>query len=188
MTNEQRQEKKAFLLQTIDASDVLYMYGVKITRNRCRGFCHNGNDPDSVKVFRNGIQCFVCGARMDIFNIVRYFEHCDYMTAFNILGGSDEIDEKTKKIMAESKKKRDAEIEESRKRTEKIQTITSKINMYNWFFKQLKPMSDEWCYCKDRWFRWMYLFEYYTEKYAEEDKEKERKKNAKQRKGVRNVY
>jgi len=163
MTNEQIQERKAYLIQTIDARDVLSRYGVKISKSRCRGFCHKGNDPDSIKIFKNGTQCFVCGTRMDVFKIVQHFENCDFWTAFQILGGTDCVDEKTERIMAESRRKRDMEIEFERKRKEKVKIICGKINLYNRLIRENKPLSDEWCFCQNRWFYWMYLFEYFTE-------------------------
>lgn len=161
MTKQQIQERKAYLIQTIDARDVLARYGVKIIRLRCKCPFHSGKDYNA-KVFHNGILCFVCGTSFDIFQIVQHFEHCDFWTAFQILGGTDCIDEKTERIMAEAKKKCDAEIEFDRKRKEKIAYIVSKINMCERLKKQTEPLSEEWCYVYNRWFYWMYLFEYFT--------------------------
>jgi len=164
MTKEQIQERKSYLIQTIDARNLLSRYGVKIVRNRCKGFCHGGNDSDSVKVFRDGVQCFVCGARMDIFQIVQHFEHCDYWTAFQILGGTDEMDEKTRKKMEVERIKRDKIVAAEKRNKEIRKEIVAKILLYKRLAKKYDPMSEEWCFCKNRIFYWEYLFEYYSEK------------------------
>ena len=161
MTKEQINERKAYLISTVDAKDILSRYGIKINHGRCKGFCHNGKDYN-LKVFRDGTQCFVCGKKMDIFEIVQHFEHCNYWTAFQILGGTDEVDEKTERIMRETNIRKQQIIDRERKRKEKVKIIVDKINLYSRLLKDQEPLSEEWCFCYNRWFYWMYLFEYFT--------------------------
>jgi len=169
MTKEDIQNKKAYLIATTNAKNILFRYGVKIKGNRCRSFCHNSKDYDT-KVFHNGIQCFSCGSRMDIFEIVQHFEHCDFWTSFQILGGTDEIDEKTKKKMEEVRLQQEREILLSRNRKQKIAIIVKKLQLFNKLAKEYEPknqdeeFSEEWCFLKNMIFYWEYLFEYYTEK------------------------
>lgn len=162
MTKHEIQEKKLYLIQTINAKDILSRYGVKVSHNRSKGFCHGGKD-ENVKVFPDGTQCFVCHKRMDIFDIVRHFERCDFWTAFQILGGTNEMDEKTKQIMEQTRIRNQQIIDLERKKKEKIKIICKKINIYNKLLKEHEPLSEEWCFCYNRWWYWMYLFECYTE-------------------------
>lgn len=163
MTKQEIQDRKVYILRNTNAKDILFRYGVTVKNNRCKGFCHNGKDYN-VKVFHNGTQCFVCGKSMDVFRIVQHFENCDYWTSFQILGGTDEIDEKAKEKMRLNKIENDKIIAAEKKRKEKIKFIVEKINLYQKLEKQYDPLSDEWCFCKNRLFYWLYLFEHFTEK------------------------
>ena len=163
MTKEEIENKKAYLIQTVDARDILVRYGIRINNNRCKGFCHNGKDYN-VKVFRNGTQCFVCGKSMDIFDIVQHFEHCNFWTAFQILGGTDEVDKKTEELIQKARIEKEKQIQAEKKKKEKIAKIIRMINGYSKLLKQCDPLSDEWCYCYNRWQYWIYLLEYFTEK------------------------
>ena len=40
---------------------------------------------------------------MDIFDIVQHFEHCNFWTAFQILGGTDEVDKKTEELIQKAR-------------------------------------------------------------------------------------
>ena len=164
MTNEEFDERKLYLKQTIKVKDVLFRYGIKVERNRCRGFCHNGKSQDTLKVFDDGVQCFAgCGC-MDIFQIVQHFEHCDFMTAFRILGGEEEsLDENTKRKMAAEREKEKHRIERERKRKEKIKHICKVIDLYQTLELEHEPLSDEWCYCKNKLCYWIYLLDYYLD-------------------------
>lgn len=163
MNKDEIKERKLYLIQTINAKDILFRYGVKILDNRCKCFFHGGKDYNA-KVFRNGITCFVCNKSFDIFDIVRHFEYCDFWTAFQILGGTEEIDEKTKQKMEIERKKHEQMMLLEKKRKEKIRQICKKINLYQGLIIHTDPLSDEWCYCVNKIQYWMYLFEYFTEK------------------------
>lgn len=164
MTNEEFDERKLYLKQTIKAKDVLFRYGIRVdSRNRCRGFCHNGKSQDTLKVFDDGVQCFAGCGSMDIFQIVIFFEHCDFPTALKILGGDEEFDENTKRKMAAECEKEKNRIERERKRKEKIKHICKVIDLYQTLELQHEPLSDEWCYCKNKLCYWIYLLDYYLE-------------------------
>lgn len=158
MTKQQIQAKKEYLIQTVNAKDVLVRYGVRINNNRCKGFCHNGKDLN-VKVFGNGTQCFVCNKSMDIFDIVQHFENCNFWTAFKILGGTDDIDEKTERIMREARKKRELEVLAEKKRKEEVAKIIKMSNEYKRLLENCYPLSNDWCYYYKEWQYWMRLYE-----------------------------
>lgn len=161
MTRQEVSEKKIYLKQTIDCKDVLARYGVKIRGGRCVGFCHNGKDLN-VKVFRDGIQCFVCGKRMDIFEIVQHFENCDFWTAFQILGGTDNIDNSTKEKIRLAAIKREQERLKEEKQKQTIAYINAKINEYRRLLSYCEPLSSEFAYCYKKWQYCLYLNEYFT--------------------------
>lgn len=163
MTKEEIKERKLYLISTTNARDILFRYNVKIIGNRCKCFFHGGKDYNA-KVFHNGISCFVCNTSFDIFQIVQHFERCDFWTAFQILGGTDEIDESTKEKMRLNKIENDRLDAAEKKQKDIKRRIVEKINLYQKLEKQCEPMSDEWCFCKNRLFYWLYLFEHFTEK------------------------
>lgn len=94
--------------------EVVRQYGIEINR---AGFCrcpfHNERTA-SMKIYAQSFYCFGCGAGGDVIDFVRLYEHCDFKTAFRMLGG--EFDSHTKKH-ALSAYKRDAD-----KRTREKQT------------------------------------------------------------------
>ena len=161
MTKQEVYEKKIYLKQTINAKDVLSRYGVSVRGDRCVGFCHNGKDLN-VKVFRDGIQCFVCHKSMDIFEIVQHFENCDFWTSFQILGGTDEIDSATKEKMRLASIKREQENLREYKRKRNIEKINAKISEYRRLLNYCEPLSSEFAYCLKKWQYCIYLNEYFT--------------------------
>jgi len=163
LTREEIGERKAYIAQYTDAKDILFRYGIDVRGNRCRGFCHGSRDYD-ITVFRDGVKCWVCNKYMDVFDIVQHFEHCDYWTAFQILGGTDVIDDSAKKKMEEAKKRRDFMIACEKKRKNNIAKIVKKLNEYSANLKNCEPLTDEWADNYNKWQYCMYLFDYFTEK------------------------
>lgn len=161
MTKEEIRAKKLYLKSTINAKDVLSRYGLIVRGGRCRGFCHNGKDLN-VKVFRDGIQCFVCHKSMDIFQIVQHFENCDFWTAFQILGGTDDIDNETKEKMRIAARKREEENLKRSKKERNLKIINNKISEYRKMLNYCKPLSDEFAYCLKKLQYCKYLNEYFT--------------------------
>ena len=72
---------------TVTVPELLSRYGVEVRHGRCRGFCHSGRD-FNMSVKNDSCYCFVCGKAFDVFNIVAFFENCDFKKAFEILGGA----------------------------------------------------------------------------------------------------
>ena len=68
--------------------DVVRRYGININR---AGFCrcpfHNEKTA-SMKVYDKSFYCYGCGTGGDVFDFVKGIEHCDFATAFSILGGT----------------------------------------------------------------------------------------------------
>ena len=73
--------------ETTSITEVLKRYGVDIKRGRCKCFEHNGHDLN-MSIYRDKVaHCFVCGVNVDVFDVVKHFEQCDFKKAYRILGG-----------------------------------------------------------------------------------------------------
>ena len=70
--------------------EVAERYSIRINS---KGFCccpfHKEKTP-SMKIYKDSYHCFGCGTSGDIFSFVMGMEHCDFKTAFSILGGTYE--------------------------------------------------------------------------------------------------
>jgi hypothetical protein len=77
---------KDYIRATVSVPSLLEGYGVQIRHGRCRGFCHGGRDYN-MAVSEHICHCFVCNQSFDCFAVVMFFEGCDFMAAFEKLGG-----------------------------------------------------------------------------------------------------
>lgn len=163
MTIEEIEERKEFLRSTNSVPDILARYGVQVKRNRCRGFCHNGQDLN-MKVFRTGCHCFVCGKSMDIFDIIMHFDNCDFWTAFELLGGTEKPSFTAIRKGKSARKERQARLVRQREIKRKSRQIMMYIDAYRRIINTEEPFSDIWCYCHNKLHYQLYLLEHYTER------------------------
>ncbi len=149
MTLKEKKERKEEIITTKNMFQVLEEYGVVVKRRMCRCMFHHEKNP-SMKVFKDGVQCFVCGRNWNVFDVVMQLTGCDFNTAFDLLGGNDKPSWKS--YVAASRAKR--------KRLQVKQVVTHQTKM---FMEQraivlaLKdiidsetPYSDLWCECQNR--------------------------------------
>ena len=162
MTKEEIDERKEYLKSTISAPSILSKYGVKIVRNRCKGFCHDGKDLN-MKVFKDGCNCFVCHKTMDIFDITMHFNHCDFWTAFELLGGTEKPSFTATIKANKAKRERDLQIAKARKEKEELRWINAYITVYRNLIEQSEPLSDDWCYYMNKLQYQIYIQECVTE-------------------------
>lgn len=67
--------------------DIVNKYGVSVKIN---GMCccpFHGEKHPSMKIYKDSYHCFVCGKHGDIFTFIQEMDHCDFKTAFYLLGG-----------------------------------------------------------------------------------------------------
>ena len=67
--------------------EVVRGYGIEINR---AGFCRcpfHSEKTASMKIYPQGFRCFGCGKGGDVIDFVALMEHCDFKTAFRMLGG-----------------------------------------------------------------------------------------------------
>lgn len=153
MTKEQLKETHS--IQSVVAS-----YGLKVNR---AGFTacpfHNENTP-SMKIYKDSYHCFGCDASGDIFSFTQRMNHCDFKTAFMMLGGTYEKPTFESKLalrkIEQEKKKR---LEEETELKAKKNRCNKLIDEYRDRLTVAEPLSDEWCECTNKLQIQLYLHE-----------------------------
>lgn len=163
LTKDYVDKRKEILKANISVSDVLLQHGVKVRNGRCKSICHEGTNY-TAKVSHELYYCFKCGKSMDIFDATMYFNNCDFITAFELLGGN-ETPSFTATVKANrAKKERDIRIVNEQKDKLKLRQIQICITAYRNVIATEKPLSDLWCYCVNQLQYQLHLYEHYMEK------------------------
>jgi len=157
MTKSEIQQRKEELKYQHSATEVLQQYGVKILHNRCKCFMHESKDYD-MKVFRDGCNCFSCG-NYDIFDITMHFNHCDFWTAFQLLGGTDKPSFTATIQANRARIEREKAIVRENAERERMGQIQRMVTLYRSGVEQFEVFSDEWCECVNRLQYQVYLME-----------------------------
>ena len=163
MTEQEIEERKEYLRSTISAKEVLLRYGIQVKYNRCKGFCHDGKDPN-MKVFHDGCHCFVCSKSYDIFDITMILNGCDFWTAFELLGGTEEISFRASRVAKAAVRDRLIRIAQQRAEELKLREMRMYITAYRQIIEQEEPFTDLWCYAQDKLPYQLYLLEEYIER------------------------
>lgn len=163
LTVEEIEQRKDELRVTISVPSVLNRYGMKVNRNRCQGFCHDGKDYN-MKVFETGCHCFVCNKSFDIFSIVQHFENCDFWTAFELLGGTEKPSFTAVVKANKAKRDRHRRLAAEYKYKAEMKAIQRLITAYRNILNESEPLSDLWCYCQNKLQYQIYLLESHDEK------------------------
>lgn len=142
--------------------DVLMRYGVEVKRGRCKAICHAGTHY-TAKVSDELYYCFKCNKSMDVFDIVMHFSNCDFQTAFELLGGSDNPSFRAVRIAKTAKRIRQKRINKQQEIVRKLKQIHMYIDAYRNIIAEEEPFSDLWCYCQNKLQYQLYLLDYYTE-------------------------
>ena len=152
---------------SVSMRDVLSRYGVSVNGN---GMCccplHNEKHP-SMKVFKDGYNCFACGENGDIFTFIEKMEQCDFKQAFKLLGGSYKRHESAiSRANSQTYYNRQKLLREKAAENEKRfrSALMSAIDMCRFMIDHQKPFSDEWCYAQNNL---PYLWHVYESKYLE---------------------
>lgn len=147
--------------------DVMAEYGIKVNRNNMCSCPFHGADKDpSMKVYKNGYNCFACGANGDIFKFVMQYNNCDFKDAFLSLGGTYEH--------TTDKERKDAEynrkiVAENRKKLEKYnQKLKHELSYHISLARAIKnasePLSEAWCVCENKLQQLLHMHEEYEGK------------------------
>lgn len=131
---------------TTSMRDVVERYGLQPNR---AGFLHcpfhDGDHTASLKIYKDSFHCFGCGAHGDIFDFVRLMEHCDFKTAFRILGGDSGkmSDAAVMQIARQRQRKRTRERQKAKKQEEYL-FYADRLRVCEETLKTAEPYSEEW--------------------------------------------
>lgn len=155
--------------KNVSMPDVMSRYGISVRNNMCKCPFHGRDDHPSMKVFKDGANCFTCGWNGDVFSFVMDMEHVDFKTAYKALGGSYNRAKSvsgrsinTARIMAKK-----SEIERKTQAEHEFKKELSEgINICRVASRTLEPYSEDWCYAINSLF---YLLRNWESKYIAEE-------------------
>lgn len=136
--------------KTTTMFNVLNRYGIKTRKNMCSCPFHGSDRHPSMQIFVDGFKCHTCGVHGDIFSFVQEYEHCDFKTAFRILGGTYRQMKPLERKIVKSQFQREKEEKERKEKAaadfryhlaRTISGLRIVIDMY-------EPMSDMWAYAQ----------------------------------------
>jgi len=141
--------------------EVLRRYGIEVKRGRCKGICHEGKGLN-VKISDSLYYCYVCGKGMDIFDLTMHLNHCDFRTAFELLGGTDKPSFRATVLADRAKKEREQRIVAENKKKAELRRITTLITAYRNVMIEENRMSELYAYCYAKCQYQIYLLEVYS--------------------------
>lgn len=149
MTLDEKKERKEEILATTSMFDVLNQFGVPVRRNMCRCIFHDEKNP-SMKVFKDGVNCFVCNKNWNVFDVVMQLVGCDFNTAFDLLGGNEKPSWKSYVMASRARNKRKKEKELIRHQEQKFKEQRAKVMALREIIRAETPYSDTWCYSQNK--------------------------------------
>lgn len=159
--------------QTLTMPELMRQYGIKVNHDMCRCPFHGKDRHPSMKVFKDGANCFTCGWNGDVFKFYMDMEHVDFKTAFRALGGSykrsKSLSDKVNRTARLSANK--GQIERKKTAEEKLKQEMSEAMRICEVAKDIyEPLSDGWCFAVDslEYLRYKWESKYINEKEIEE--------------------
>lgn len=152
---------KAEVKELYSMPDILVRYGLHPNR---RGFVqcpfHTGDREPSMKVYKDGYNCFACGANGDIFSFIMAMENQDFKEVFLSLGGTYENESFHDKLSRYHAVK---EQEARRKQADAMQARrklnNDLIDIYRNGYRRATPLSQAWTDCYNALQYQLYLHE-----------------------------
>lgn len=152
--------------ERVSVTEVLQNHGVTIKRNMCSCPFHKDHDPSMALYppgngFKKTVKCFSCGFSGDIFSLTMKLDNCDFKTAFISLGGT--YDKMTQNARICAITKREAHKKELERRQEEerkfFKTLIKAIDVCRSADHVFEPLSDDWCYLKNKEPYLLYAFD-----------------------------
>jgi len=133
--------------QNITMKELLGRYGIKVRNNMCSCPFHGKDKHPSMKVFKDGANCFTCGWNGDLFKFVQDIEHCDFKQAFILLGGTyeHETGQKGKMLGIKYKREREKRDKETRFQQDFKLLLSNAITKCRFIIMTEVAYSDRWC-------------------------------------------
>lgn len=153
------------LKQKYSMRDIIEQYDFKINRS---GFIncpfHQGDKDASLKIYKDSFYCFGCGASGDIFTFIQLIERCDFKKAFLVLGGTyGENSMESRLIQYHVEKQRIMRKKEMEKDKSRKKLNNMLIDIYRYYVRYSKPLSNTWCDCYNALQYQLYLNEKLSE-------------------------
>ena len=141
--------------------DILSRYGIQPNRS---GFIpcpfHKGDREPSMKIYRDGYNCFACGANGDIFSFIMTMEDQGFKEVYLSLGGTYENETYSDKltryhaIKEQEMKRKQADAMKARRKLN-----NDLIDIYRNGYLKAEPLSDAWTDCYNALQYQLYLHE-----------------------------
>lgn len=126
--------------------EVLESRGIRINRNNmCSCPLHGRDNHPSMKIFKDGFNCFACGANGNVIDFVMQYEGISFKEAFVSLGGTYARQSENERKIAEIKRNRTRSERETKLKAEKDfkKELSYCIALSRKAAEVLKPLSDE---------------------------------------------
>lgn len=139
--------------ETTTMPDLLSRYGIEVKRGMCRCPFHGSDRHPSMKVFKDGANCFTCGWNGDVIKFVQNMDNCDFKTAFYALGGNYQHEENERKnTLIKARLDASKHARERMKNTEDYfkHEVGYVMDLLREGARTFEPLSDEWIFCKNK--------------------------------------
>ena len=152
--------------QSVSMREVVERYGLHPNR---AGFIscpfHRGDRTPSMKIYPKDYHCHACGANGDIFSFVMGMEHCDFKTAFKMLGGSYKAksDHQRNLYRYHLEKRKQNELKRLQKKEKEKKQVNAEIKKYREISQKSEAFSDEWTNAMNKLEYLFYKFDYLME-------------------------
>lgn len=152
--------------QSVSMREVAERYGYHPNR---AGFIscpfHQADRTPSMKIYKRDYHCHACGANGDIFSFVMCMEHCDFKTAFKMLGGSYKAksDHQRNLYRYHLEKRKQNELKRLQKKENEKKQVNAEIKKYREISQKSKVFSDEWTNAMNKLEYLFYKFDYLME-------------------------
>lgn len=144
--------------------DILGRYGIRPNRS---GFIpcpfHKGDREPSMKIYRDGYNCFACGANGDIFSFIMEMEGQSFKEVYLSLGGTYENESYRDRmaryhaVKAQEMKRKQIDVLKERKKLN-----NDLINIFRNGYRNAVPFSDAWIDCYNALQYQLYLHEIFN--------------------------
>lgn len=152
--------------QSVSMHEVVERYGYHPNR---AGFIscpfHHGDHTPSMKIYKRDYHCHACGANGDIFSFVMSMEHCDFKTAFKMLGGSYKAKSDNQRNLHHYhlEKRKQNELKRLQKKENEKKQVNAEIKKYREISQKSEVFSDEWTNAMNKLEYLFYKFDYLME-------------------------
>ena len=127
--------------------DILNMYGIKPNRAGFIRCPFHKEKTASMKVYKDSVHCFGCGANADVIGFVQQMDQCSFKDAFKRLGGSYEAKSDREREMYHYKlqKAKESRLRREARLREKKLDILKRLHGERWMKDNLTPFTNLWC-------------------------------------------